>query len=456
MTPVILCGGSGTRLWPLSRTQMPKQFVPLFDGTSLFQLTLERNRHLGERSIVVSNAEQYFLALDQMPAAQRDQAQFLLEPMGRNTAPAIALAALAVPADEILLVLPSDHLIRDQQAYQRALTRAAELAAQGSLVTFGIAPSAPETGYGYIQAEGETVRSFREKPDLPTAQTYLQQGNYLWNSGMFCFRADAILQALQQYAPDMLAACRAAHEQIQPDGTLQRIPHAAMASIPAQSIDYAVMEQATNVRVVPCDIGWTDLGSFESLSDQLPRDDQGNSRSTALHLESRNNLIIAGQRQIATIGVDDLMIVDTPDALLVARKGSGQQVKQIVAQLDATGSQLPRLHRTSHRPWGTYTVLEEGPGYKIKRIQVEPGRSLSLQKHYHRNEHWIVVSGTAQVRVGDDEFLVRPNESTYIRMGDVHRLQNPGTIALVMIEVQTGSYLGEDDIVRMDDRYGRE
>lgn len=459
MINIILCGGSGTRLWPLSRTLMPKQFVELFDGESLFQKTVERNRAVCQSQFVVSNADQYFLARDQIETVEgsgRHSAMYMLEPVGRNTAPAIALACLALDPDDLVLVTPSDHLIRNEQAYQEAVASAKLLAEKGGLVTFGITPNYPETGFGYIEADGDTVKSFKEKPDFEVAQAYLAAGNFYWNSGMFCFKAGIFLDELQLHSPALYQASREAFgSHKNDDGRLIRIAHDLMMAIPEDSIDYAVMEKSDKVQVVPADMGWSDLGSFDALYEELPKDPEGNTENDHhIAIGSTGNLVVS-DRTIATIDVDDLLIVDTDDALLISKKGSSQKVKKVVAELKRRDSHLPQIHITAHRPWGTYTVLEDTPGYKIKRIVVKPGNRLSLQKHFHRNEHWIVVSGTAMVTVGEESYLVRPNESTYIRMGDAHRLANPGKIDLVLIEAQVGEYTGEDDIVRISDDFKR-
>ena len=456
MINLILCGGSGTRLWPISRTLLPKQFVKLFDNQSLFQKTVSRNSDSCELTYVVSNAEQYFLAEDQVKFNGGYKAKYLLEPVGRNTAPAIALACMAVDPEELILVTPSDHSIADQEAYQKVLDEAQELAKEDYLVTFGITPGYAETGYGYIEADGQNVRSFKEKPNAETAQKYLDQGNYYWNSGMFCFKAKVFLEELNKFAPEMYTACEEALEKAPNDGSLIKITHDDMAAIPANSIDYAVMEQSKIVKVIAADIGWNDLGSFESLYNELPKDNDGNTvAENHTSINSENNLIITSDRKVATLDINDLIIVDTPDALLVSSKGSSQKVKSIVENLKESGSDLHHVHRTAYRPWGSYTVIEDTPQYKVKRISVKPGGRLSLQKHYHRSEHWNVVSGTALVTLGEKEFLVRKNESTYIPIGEVHRLENPGKVPLVMIEVQVGEYTGEDDIVRIEDDYKR-
>ena len=480
MTNLILCGGSGTRLWPISRTLMPKQFVKLFDDKSLFQLTVERNRSLCDKQFIVSNAEQYFLALDQVEELDTEfgswslEFRFLLEPVGRNTAPAIALACMALDPEEVVLVTPSDHLIKNTKAYEEAVEKAKILAEEDYLLTFGIEPQYPETGFGYIEfripssesgEKGYNVIKFHEKPDAKTAERYLQKNSeprtlnsehYLWNSGMFCFKAGTYLDELKKYTPHIYEACEATYRNAKSESELIRIRHEDMAAIPSESIDYAVMEKSDRVKVVPCDIGWSDLGSFDALYEELPKDENENTEyDNHIAIDSKNNLILGDERTIATIDVENLMIVDTGDALLVAKKGSGQKVKKMVEKLKAKKSDLPNIHLTAHRPWGTYAVLEDTPGYKIKRIVVKPGKRLSLQKHFHRNEHWIVVSGTATVTVGEKTYYVRPNESTYIKMGEIHRLQNEGKIPVVLIEAQVGEYTGEDDIVRLDDDFHR-
>jgi mannose-1-phosphate guanylyltransferase len=433
---------------------MPKQFVKLFDEKSLFQLTVERNSQVCDSQMIVSNTEQYFLALDQLEELQKTDNSYLLEPIGRNTAPAIALACMALDAQEIVLVTPSDHLIKEQQAYQEVIKQAKRFAEDGHLVTFGIKPDFAETGFGYIEADGFDVKAFHEKPDLATAKRYLEAKNYYWNSGMFMFQAGVFLEELQSYAPEIYEASLRAYSNAK-KGEVIRIGHEDMAHIPQESIDYAVMEKTARVKVIPSDIGWSDVGSFDALYEELPKGSDGNTRNTQhIAIESHNNLIYGDYRAIATVDVDDMIIVDTPDALLVSKKGSSQKVKQVVAKIKQT-TNLHHVHLSAHRPWGSYTILEETPNYKIKRIVVKPGKRLSLQKHYHRNEHWIVVSGTATVTVGEETRLIRPNESTYIKMGEIHRLANDGKIPVVLIEAQVGEYTGEDDIVRLDDDYQR-
>ncbi len=455
MTNIILCGGSGTRLWPISRTLMPKQFVKLFDDKSLFQLTVERNSKVCDNQFIVSNVEQYFLALDQLEELEKSNNTYLLEPIGRNTAPAIALACMALDKEEIVLVTPSDHLIKDENEYSKVLARAKELAQENYLVTFGITPDFAETGFGYIEANGEDVKAFHEKPNKQIAQSYVDAGNYYWNSGMFMFKAGAFLEELQKYSPAIFEGSKNALENASTN-KMTRIKYNDMLNIPEDSIDYAVMEKSQKVKVVASDIDWSDVGSFDALYEELPKDENGNSLNDKyIPIDSKNNFIHSKNKYIATIDVEELVIVDTGDALLVSKKGSSQKVKQVVAELKKT-TDLHTIHLTGYRPWGTYTILEDTIGYKIKRIEVKPGKRLSLQKHFHRNEHWIVVSGTATVTVGNTTKLIRPNESTYIKMGEIHRLENKGKISVVMIEVQVGEYTGEDDIVRLEDDFKRD
>ncbi len=453
MTTVILCGGSGTRLWPISRTLLPKQFVKLFADGSLFQKTVRRNMKIGAKICVVSNELQYFLAVDQLEECA-EKASFILESAARNTAAAIALAALAQKEETVMLVVASDHLIENEKAYEEAVARAEKLARDGYLVTFGIKPTTPEIGYGYIKANGESVSAFVEKPDEARAKEYLSSGEYLWNSGMFCFCAGTLLEEMRRYAPDIYNAAKNAFEAVTNEEPL-KIALEDMLKIPSNSIDYAVMEKSQKVKVVACDMGWSDLGSFESLYEAMPKDENGNTATNAITINAKNNAVITSERLVALVGVEDLMIVDTPDALLVAKRGYGQKVKDIVAKLKEQNSELHNIHLTVHRPWGEYTVLEEGARYKVKKIVVKPGKRLSLQKHFHRNEHWIVIEGTARIVNGESETVVRTNESTYIPMGQAHRLENPGKVDLVLLEAQVGDYLGEDDIVRLNDDYNR-
>lgn len=457
MTNIILCGGSGTRLWPISRTLMPKQFVKLFSNKSLFQLTVERNSKLCKSQFIVSNSEQYFLALDQLEELNKSNNNYLLEPIGRNTAPAIALACMNLSYDEIVLVTPSDHLIKDEKEYEKVLKKAKEFAKDNKLVTFGITPTFAETGFGYIESINEfDVKAFHEKPDFDTATSYLKAGNYYWNSGMFCFKAGVFLDELEKYSVEIYNKSQDAFNNASKNEII-RIKHEDMIAIPEDSIDYAVMEKSHIVKVIPSNISWSDVGSFDALFEELPKDKNNNTKNeNHISIDSKNNLVYGNDKLIATVDVEDLIIVNTGDALLISKKGSSQKVKKVVEKLKASNSQLHNIHLKGHRPWGTYTVLEESVGYKIKRIEVKPGCRLSLQKHFHRNEHWIVVSGTATVTVENETRLVRPNESTYIKMGEIHRLENQGKIPVVLIEAQVGEYTGEDDIVRIDDEYGRE
>jgi len=455
MTNIILCGGSGTRLWPISRTLMPKQFVKLFNDESLFQLTVKRNEKLCDQQFIVSNADQYFLAVDQLDELSVGNNKFLLEPVGRNTAPAIALACFALPPEELVLISSSDHLIKNQDAYIKVTEQAKQLAEEGNLVTFGITPEYPETGYGYIESEGEDVKAFHEKPDAATAQSYIDKGNFYWNAGMFCFKASVFLEELEKYAPEVYKTSKLAYENAKTNDII-RILHEDMMSIPEDSIDYAVMEKSSKVKVIASNIEWSDLGSFDALDVEMEKDTHGNTKAEHLYtVDAKNNFVYSQERAIALVGVEDLIVVDTGDALLISKKGVSQKVKAVVKQLKEGESELHHIHLTAHRPWGTYTILEDSEKYKIKRIVVKPGKRLSLQKHSHRSEHWIVVSGTALVTVGDTQTIIHPNESTYIPMGEVHRLENQGEIDVVLIEAQVGSYLGEDDIIRLQDDFER-
>ncbi len=468
LIPVILCGGAGSRLWPVSRELHPKPFIRLADGQSLLQKAFLRGAtlHGVEEVLTVTNRELFFKTEEEYREVNDAKifTSYILEPFGRNTAAAIAAAALHAASahgnETLMLVLPADHLITDQGAFQRAVEQACELAQRDLLVTFGIQPNAPETGYGYIEAENNTVRRFIEKPSLEKAQEYLDSGKFLWNSGMFCFSAGTLLQEMKQYCPDIIGAtqsCIAKSRTAEGEGFFQlELDADGFALVPENSIDYAVMEKSPRVAVVACDIGWSDIGSWSALSDLAGSDSNGNCiRGEALLHDTRNCYIQSDGRMVGAVGVEDLIIIDTPDALLVADRSRTQDVKHLYSRLKSMGHETYKLHRTVHRPWGTYTVLEEGPRFKIKRIVVKPGASLSLQMHHHRSEHWIVVSGTAKVVNGDKEFLIATDESTYIPAGHPHRLSNPGILDLAIIEVQSGEYLGEDDIVRFDDKYGR-
>ncbi|WP_173935022.1 mannose-1-phosphate guanylyltransferase/mannose-6-phosphate isomerase [Chelativorans sp. Marseille-P2723] len=466
--PVIVSGGAGSRLWPLSREMHPKPFIRLPDGTTLIGRTYSRAAALEgvERIVTVTNRELLFLTADAYAEVEAPNCHntFLLEPFGRDTAAAIALAALHAAssgAGEMpLLVMPADHLIRDEAAFAKAVERAVVLAGQGRIVTFGIRPDRPETGYGYIEVEGEEVRRFIEKPDAKHAEEYVASGRTYWNSGMFCFAAATMLGAMRKHCPEIISGAEAAYARALKSEADNRVSYEveseAFAATPAISIDYAVMEKTDNVACVPVECGWSDIGSWSAVSELVEPDEAGNRvTGEALVEGARNCFVHSEDRLVGLVGVSDLLVVDTPDALLVAHKDKAQEVKNLYNRLKANGNDVARLHRTAHRPWGTYTVLEEGDRFKIKRIVVKPGGRLSLQAHHHRSEHWVVVSGTALVVNGDKEMLVTTNQSTYIPGGHRHRLSNPGILPLVLIEVQSGDYLGEDDIVRFEDVYGR-
>ena len=477
LIPVILSGGAGTRLWPVSREGHPKPFMTLPDGETLLGKTYRRAASLlGSHGdiVTVTNRDYYFQSKDHYQDAHlgHHRGHFVLEPMGRNTAPAIAAAALSLQAlhgnDAIMVVMPADHLIQDEEAFRAAVKHAVALAECGHLVTFGIVPTAPETGFGYIERGAPLdehgaarVAQFKEKPDLQTASHYLDSGNFLWNSGMFCFSIASVLAELQTHAPELLEqadACLAASNLVEAGGCLQQELSAShfeqMSDI---SIDYALMERSDNVVVVPASFDWSDIGSWGAVSSLIAADAQNNRASgEALFIDSHHNFVQSDGRMVATVGVDNLIVIDTADAVLVAHADRAQDVRKVVKQLKDQAHESYRLHRTVSRPWGTYTVLEEGPRFKIKRIVVKPGAKLSLQMHHHRNEHWVVVEGMAKVtNNGSGSHLVAKNESTFIAAGHKHRLENPGVIDLVIIEVQSGEYLGEDDIVRFEDQYGR-
>ncbi len=468
LIPTILCGGAGSRLWPVSREQHPKPFIRLADNQSLLQKAFLRGAALPNVTeiLTVTNRELFFKTEDEFGQVNQQHlaTSYILEPFGRNTAAAVASAALQASRkygnDAILLVLAADHLIANQPAFSMAVSRAVELAEQGQLVTFGIQPDAPEIGYGYIEADGERAIRFVEKPTLEIAQQYLDSGRFLWNSGMFCFQVGAVLRELEQHSPEVLAGVRACLEQSresQGKGLTQLMLDAdTFAAVPDISIDYALMEKSAHVSVIPCDIGWSDIGSWTALGSLGKTDSDGNCIEGDAFLHNVHNCFIQShERLVGAVGVDNLIIVDTPDALLVADKRCTQDVKLIYNALKAQGNDAYKLHRKVYRPWGSYTVLEEESRFKIKRLEVKPGGRLSLQMHHHRSEHWIVVSGMARIINGDEEKLINMNESTYIPAGHQHRLENPGVIDLVLIEVQSGEYLGEDDIVRFEDIYGR-
>jgi mannose-1-phosphate guanylyltransferase/mannose-6-phosphate isomerase len=468
LSPVILSGGSGTRLWPLSRKNLPKQFLALSGDATLFQQTVERTRALAGvgAPIVVCSEEHRFLVAEQLRALNVEGASILLEPMPRNTAPAIALAAcqaLANDAEATLLVLPADHLIGDTSSFAEAVGKALPLAEQGWLVTFGIRPEAPEMGFGYIKraeaagAAGFRVERFVEKPDAATAQKYVEAGDYEWNSGMFLFKASRYLDELQQHAPTIYAAGKAAFEKAKADLDFVRVDKEAFAASPDTSIDYAVMEKTTRAAVVPVSCAWSDIGSWDALWAASQRDGDGNRlEGDVIAIDSRNCFVRGTDRRlVAALGLDDIVIVDTPDAVLVAPRTRVQDVKRLVERIKSDGRQEHMFHRKVYRPWGSYDSIDMGDRFQVKRITVKPGAALSLQKHHHRAEHWVIVSGTAEVTRNDEVFLVAENESTFLPLGAVHRLRNPGKVPLELIEVQSGSYLGEDDIVRLEDVYGR-
>lgn len=476
--PIILCGGSGTRLWPLSRNGFPKQFLCLIGNESLFQQAAKRLDNLGNSEIqvadpiIVTGEDHRFLASEQLREAGIELGCALLEPIGRNTAPALTLAALAAMdsgADPVLIVTPADQTVVNALAFTTAIQRAVAEAEKGTIVILGVTPTHPETGYGYIQTtpsvRGEAdaihrVQRFVEKPDASTAQAYLDEGNYYWNAGMFVLKASVWLKALEQFRPDILRATQAAWGKRSADQKFVRPGKAEFSVIPSESVDYAAMEHCPDssfpIKMVPLDAGWNDLGAWDAVWNVLPKDQDGNAHlGDVLTTNSKNTLVHATSRLVSLVGVENLIVVETPDAVMVADKSRSQDVKHIVTQLQKTKREEHTLHRKVHRPWGWYDSIDEGGRFKVKRIQVKPKASLSLQKHHHRAEHWIVVTGTAEITNGDKVLTLTENQSTYIPLGEVHRLANPGTIPLEIIEVQSGSYLGEDDIVRFEDHYGR-
>lgn len=475
--PVIICGGAGTRLWPVSRETFPKPLLRLADGQSLLQKTFLRasNAPGASEIVIVTNRDTYFLTKDECAEVRRDglPVGFVLEPVARNTAAAIGIAAAVVRerhgSDAVMLVMPADQLVQDEQAFGAAVECAVEGARQGRIVTFGIRPDKPETGYGYIEYKVDdhsgiaglhAVARFVEKPELQVAEQLIADGRHLWNAGMFCFTPDSILAELERHAPQVSGpaskAVQTASRSTSDDSWVVELNAAEFQKAQDISIDYAVMERSDLVSVVPCEIGWNDIGSWLSISEMTPADARGNRIHGKAELYDVDNCFVrSDERLVGMVGVNGVMVIDTADALLVVARDRTQDVKHIVGKLKRADHDAYRLHRTVHRPWGTYTVLEEGDRFKIKRIVVKPGASLSLQLHHHRSEHWIVVSGCADIVNGEQLISLQPNESTYIAAGHKHRLMNPGVIDLVLIEVQCGAYLGEDDIVRFEDVYGR-
>jgi mannose-1-phosphate guanylyltransferase/mannose-6-phosphate isomerase len=477
--PVILSGGSGTRLWPLSRTGFPKQFLCLTSNESLFQLANKRILGVAnsdievENPIIVTGEEHRFLALEQLREAGIQLGSAILEPIGRNTAPALTLAALAARADgqdPVMVVSPADQTVSNVVAFIEVIRQSVREAVNGSIVTLGVTPTHPEAGYGYIRANPGSqsdimqVQRFVEKPNIATAQQYLAEGCYYWNAGIFVLKASVWLKALKQFRPDILLATTISWDKRIIDAHIAtqfvRPSKAEFAAIPAESIDYAVMEHCPGssqpISMVPLDAGWSDLGAWDAVWNELPKDDKGNAhQGDVFTADSRNTLVHASSRLVGLVGVENVIVIETPDAVLVADKSRSQDVKQIITQLQANKREEHIRHRKVHRPWGWYDSIDEGVRFKVKRIQVKPGASLSLQKHHHRSEHWVVVRGTAEITNGDKTLLLTENQSTYIPLGEVHRLANPGTIPLEIIEVQSGSYLSEDDIVRYEDTYGR-
>lgn len=471
LIPVILSGGAGTRLWPVSRRAHPKPFMELADGETLAEKTILRAKAVSNNSpvITVTSRDYYFYTRDLYLGLEESNGteQFLLEPMGRNTAPAIALAAMHTQKnwgdDASMLVMPADHLIAEQQNFETAVREAQQLSKQGFLVTFGIHPTHAETGYGYIRqgqaltkGGGYRIAEFVEKPDEATAVKYLQSGDYNWNSGMFCFMAGTFLEALERYAPEVYLATRKVWDTTDQTATPIEFPAEVFSECPSISIDYAVMEQADNTAVVVSDFGWSDIGSWKAISELYERDDAGNHiNGKAVMVGSRDCYIQGGDRVVAAVGVSDLIIVDTGDAVLVTDRNQAQDVKDVVTQLAVLKHEAIEFHATVHRPWGSYTILEDADDCKVKRLVVKPGQVLSLQLHHRRSEHWTVIRGTAKVRRGDEEFILEANQSTYIPTETLHRLENPGDTDVHLIEVQTGEYFGEDDIERYEDIYGR-
>ena len=458
---VVMAGGSGSRLWPMSRASHPKQFLSLYGDDTMLQSTMSRLSDLEvDSSVIICNEEHRFFVAEQLREINKLDS-IILEPVGRNTAPAIALAALSAVDDPLLLVLAADHVIQNKAGFTKAITDAIPLAEAGKLVTFGIVPNEPHTGYGYIKRgsagnKGFKVDAFVEKPSSQLAQKYLSSGDYFWNSGMFLFKASRYLEELRKYRPDIAEICEISMSNAESDLDFLRVSSEKFSLCPSESIDYAVMEKTADAVMVPMDAGWSDIGSWSSLWDVSKKDGDGNSCQGDVLLHDTNNCLVrAEDKFIATVGVDDLIIVSTKDAILVAHKDSAQDAKVIAQKLKEGNRTEWELHREVYRPWGKYDSIDNGERYQVKRITVKPGAKLSVQMHHHRAEHWIVVSGSAKVTNGEETFLLTENQSTYIPVGVVHALENPGKVELELIEVQSGSYLGEDDIVRFEDRYGR-
>jgi len=463
INPVVLSGGSGTRLWPLSREHYPKQLLCLLGDQTLLQQTVSRLDEMGNvvAPLLVCNEEHRFLIAEQLRQMGKAPADIILEPVGRNTAPALTLAALALLKhslnDALMLVMPADHVIQNNKQFHATVREGISLAEKGRLVTFGIVPAAPETDYGYIKrGKGNDVEAFVEKPDAKTAAQYIASGEYLWNSGMFMMLASAWLDELKRFHPAMLEACKTAHEQGHRDADFYRINAQAFRSCQSNSIDYAVMEETDKAAVVVLDAGWSDIGAWSSLWEASTHDAQGNVVQGDVYMhETQNALLISQHRFVAAVGLDDIIVVETPDAVLVAHKNHARDVKKVVNRLKNDKRGEYQTHRRVYRPWGSFEGVDAGPRFRVKRLVVNPGASLSLQMHHHRAEHWIVVKGTARVTRGDDIFTLTENQSTFIPLGTTHRLENPGNIPLEIIEVQSGNYLGEDDIVRFEDKYNR-